>query len=196
VFDVPDLLPIHALEDRSRAVVPLARDRLLVKEREVQVSLLERETHLQDKLKRRAHVTHHVPKIIAHGQLTKIHSELAHSANVKLEMLLLLGDGPRDSRAEAGRRLGELEQHQRHELHREKLVVCKKMQDSPAGGVLGEMLGELRLADLRKCVRTSRKPGHVDQCAAGRIDARRILDELVVPGGAQKNTARNLVEGH
>ena len=67
-----------------------------------------------------------------------------HAFHVEAQVLLLVAQGAGDAAAEAGRGVGELQQHQGHQLRRHQLVVGEEVQDEAA------VLVALEGADLLK----------------------------------------------
>ena len=132
VFDVADLLSVNPVEDRRGLGISRFFNRHFIKKRKVQIGLLKGQAHLVDN-QRRAGVFDCIPEIIAQRQVAEVDAELPHAPEVELEMLLFLRNGACEACAKRVRCLGEPQEHERHELHGQQLVVGKKVQHLTAG---------------------------------------------------------------
>ena len=116
--------------------------------RKIQVCLLEGQAQARDKIQGRLHRGDRAPEIAAHRQFAEPDATLLHAPQVKARVILLVPERLEHAPPERGGRIGKFQEHQRHQLGGEQLVIGEEVEQPPTLRFLLKLMqaGEFLLA--------------------------------------------------
>ena len=203
VLDVADLVPVDALHQPRRLVVPQLAVHRGVVGGVVEVGLLQGEAEAGDELDRGLHRRDAAPEEVADRDLPELDADAAHALDVEAQVLLLLPQDAVEPAAELLRGVGELQQRQGHQLDGEELVVGEEVQDEaallfavePPHLAEADALAVVPAAQGQR-LGASRLTGSGNGAARVAAAVAAAVDQLVLEGGAEKHLFREFFDFH